>query len=97
MITYILLVKCYALPLQDQELIIPLLNAEIVISRKDLFFQLYGNKNLLLHQKRREDFLCHIDMEAMIGLLLMIPTNELHDTYHQIWERDLWGNEFCLY
>ena len=55
LITYILLVKCYALLLQDQELIMLLLNAVIIISRRVLSFQLYGNKNILLHQKGREN------------------------------------------
>ena len=55
LITYILLVKYYALPLQDQELIMPLLNAVIMISRRVLSFQLYGNKNMLICQKGRKD------------------------------------------
>ena len=52
---YILLVKSYALPFQDQELIMSLLNAVIMISRKFLSFQLYGNKNIYLHKEVIKD------------------------------------------
>ena len=56
LITYILLVKCYVLPLHYQVLNMLLLNAVIIISRKVLSFQLYGNKNILLPEKGREHF-----------------------------------------
>ena len=97
LITYILLVKYYALFLQDQELIMPLLNAVIVISRRVLFLILWKQEYVNSSRGKRRSYIYHIDTEAMIGLVLIIPTNELHDTYHQIWDCDLWGKEFCLY
>ena len=97
LIIYIHLVKYCALPLQNQVLIMLLLNTVIISSKRDLSFQLYGNKNILLYQKGKRPFICHIDVEAMIGLVLMIPTNELNDTYYHIWDCALWGKEFCLY
>ena len=82
LITYICLVKYYALLLQDQELIMPLLNAVIIISRRVFSLQFYRNKNILLHQKGKRPFICHKDVEAMIGLVLIIPTKVVNGTYH---------------
>ena len=52
---YILLVKSYALSLQNQVSIMPLSNAVILIFKEDLCFQLYGNKNMHIQQEVIKD------------------------------------------
>ena len=52
---YILLVKSYVLSLQNQALNMPLSNAVILIFKEDQYFQLYGNKNIYLHQEVIKD------------------------------------------
>ena len=42
----------------------------------------------------KRPFICHIDVEAIISHVLMIPSNEKEETYHQIWDKNFWGNEF---
>ena len=62
-----------------------------------VFSTLWKQEYITSSKRKRRPSICHIDVEAIIGLVLIIPTNELHDTYYQIWDCDLWGNKFCLY
>ena len=62
-----------------------------------VFSTLWKQEYITSSKGKRKPFIYHKDIEAIIRVVLMIPTNELHDTYHQIWDCDLWGNKFCLY
>ena len=38
--------------------------------------------------------ICHVDVKSIVGHVLMIPYNKEKDSYIQIWDKSLWGNEF---
>jgi hypothetical protein len=35
-----------------------------------------------------------VDPDAIVRHCLMVPDNDTHASYHEIWNRELWGNEF---
>jgi hypothetical protein len=35
-----------------------------------------------------------VDVNAIVRHCLMVPHEESHSSYHEIWSQELWGNEF---
>ena len=56
-----------------------------------VFSTLWQQEYVYLLRGKRKLSICHINMAAMIGLVLIIPISKFQDTYHQIWDHDLWA------
>ena len=56
--------------------------------RGSVFSTLWKQEFVNLTQRgNKRPFICHIDVEAIISHVLMIPSNEEAETYHQIWDK----------
>ena len=45
----------------------------------------------------RKPRICIIDVQAIVSHALIIPTDENQESYHQIWDKCHWSNEFSFY
>ena len=50
--------------------------------KRSIFLTLWKQEYIISSKGKRRPSIYHIDMEEIIGLVLIIPTNELLDIYH---------------
>ena len=65
--------------------------------KKGSVFSTLWKQEYVDHGHGKMPRICHVNVKSIVGHVLMVPSDTDEGTYHQIWDKQFWADEFCVY